>query len=315
MFTIAICDGLIPDDRSAGYLLRKVIRRAIAIASNDFKISSPLELMSELALITAEILGEAFPEVQQNLKSVINVVNEEIDKYETAITRNKRIVKALSGINTKYSTNLGEELINKLNKIKDCLQENSVNKTMDKKSLNSSKKELLNIRDILSDHTIASRHHLPVHLNDDIDYLINEINKLEDILDSDEQILIESLSKEFEEVINSNEFIVHNIKTKGDMKTVFKISYDYFGAKPSALFYVMPNNDEFYCQFSVPNYFQNNLKANEWLTQVANKLSNIEILSNKRIHKLSSLKCTSVQQIDEAISAAKQIATLHFTKL
>lgn len=313
MFTIAIADGLIPDDRSAGYLLRKVIRRAIAIASNDFKMSSPLELMSELAFITAEILGEAFPEVQQNLKSVINVVNEEIDKYETAITRNKRIVKALSGINTKYSTDLGEELINKLNKIKDSLRENSVNK----QSLNSSKKELLNIRDILSDHTIALRHHLPVHLNDDIDYLINEINKLEDILDSDQQILIESLSKEFEKVINSNcmPFIVHNIKTKGDIKTVFKISYDYFGAKPSALFYMMPNNNEFYCQFSVPNDYQNNLKADEWLTQVANKLSNIEILSNKRVHKLSSLKSTSVQQIDEAISAAKQIATLYFTKL
>lgn len=82
MFTVAISDGLIPDDRKTGYVLRKIIRRAHWTAFNYFKLSSTHQIFNDLCLLTADIFGDAYPEIQQNIDSVLKVINSEVTKYD-----------------------------------------------------------------------------------------------------------------------------------------------------------------------------------------------------------------------------------------
>ncbi|CAG2174797.1 unnamed protein product [Oppiella nova] len=201
MFTIAISDGLKTGYRGTGFILRKIIRKSIGIAANDFGISSPRQLLTQLSAITVDLLGDAFPELILNQKTVGEVLNEEIEKYESVVSDNKRLVKAFTRI---------------------------------------------------------------------------------------------------------------DIKTKGDPNMAFKIGLDHLGHKPTALFHTSANGKEFYIQTTVPNKYQKFLKANEWLSHISDKLQTFQLLSNKRKDKMSSLKCTSMDQMDEAITCAKHIADQYF---
>ncbi|XP_054165878.1 uncharacterized protein LOC128963367 [Oppia nitens] len=299
MMTIAISDGLRPGYRGTGFILRKIIRKSIGIAANDFGISCPRQLLHGLSSITIELLGEAFPQLNNNSKLINDVIIDEIQKYESVVSDNKHLVKALNKINIKYSINLSQEIIQKLRKIREDIDIKSLDNSIDKEFIDTTTKYLFVIKDLISDYTINLRHNLPIELNQTIDDLLQ-------YLDNYEKKLTQLFSDELLAIQSNNDFnhIIHKFKTIGDSSISFKIGLDLFGHKPMVLFHISPNGQQFYIQTSVPNEYQKYLKANDWLFKISSKLDNFELLSKKRTHKLSKLKSNSLNELNNVIEYA-----------
>ena len=309
MFTIAISDGLLPGYRGTGFILRKIIRKSIGIAANDFGISNPRPLFSQLIGITNELLSEPFPELNENMKRVNQVIEEEIEKYEAVVSGNKQLVKALNQIDVKYSIDLRENIDQKILDIQNEMDIRLRDNDIDKQFLETKRNYLFSIKDIRRDYTINLRHNLSPDLSERVDKLIQRVDDIENQL-------ISMFKQEFQSIISndSEEYFVYQIKTSGDSKTAFKVGLDFFGRKPTALFHKSSKGSEFCVQTTVPNEYQKYMKANEWMSHILNQLENYEILSKKRTHKMSLFKSNSINQMKEAINCAQIIANLKFNK-
>ncbi len=104
MAAVAIADGVVPDDRGAGYLLRRVLRRAVnalrkatgkPLPENVSEANLLVELASRVAV---ESLGEAFPELHRSQAKIAAVVEEEVALYCTAALRNSHQLLKLGGL-------------------------------------------------------------------------------------------------------------------------------------------------------------------------------------------------------------------------
>ncbi|MBI4466922.1 MAG: alanine--tRNA ligase, partial [Acidobacteria bacterium] len=88
-------DGVLPSNEGRGYVLRKIIRRAI-----DYGRQLGLEkpFLYEMAGRVAELMREPYPELLESLQRVATVIKEEEEKYrrlvEPAVKEFDRIVEA-----------------------------------------------------------------------------------------------------------------------------------------------------------------------------------------------------------------------------
>jgi len=74
----AIADGQLPDNSGAGYVIRRILRRAVRYYYSFLELRSPF--MHTLLPVLVEVLGDAFPE----LKSQQNLIAKIIEAEETA---------------------------------------------------------------------------------------------------------------------------------------------------------------------------------------------------------------------------------------
>ncbi|XP_047349283.1 alanine--tRNA ligase, mitochondrial isoform X1 [Vespa velutina] len=76
MITVALCDGIVPEKNQK---LRRILRKGIDVSENIFKKK---DLLFELTYTVADILGDAYPELQNNLKQAHKIIKFEQDLYE-----------------------------------------------------------------------------------------------------------------------------------------------------------------------------------------------------------------------------------------
>ncbi|KAK2585147.1 hypothetical protein KPH14_008653 [Odynerus spinipes] len=76
MITVALSDGIIPEKNQK---LRRTLRKGIDVGENVFKKKG---LLSELSYTVVDILGDAYPELQDNIKKVRNIIKFEEDLYK-----------------------------------------------------------------------------------------------------------------------------------------------------------------------------------------------------------------------------------------
>lgn len=97
MYTVAIADGLRPHKKDAGHKLRRVIRSAHWELVESFNVGQPFDVMARLCDCVNESLGEAFPEIGDNLSQVKTVLKGEVGDFHERLRRSrkkfKRIVK------------------------------------------------------------------------------------------------------------------------------------------------------------------------------------------------------------------------------
>jgi alanyl-tRNA synthetase len=90
-----VCDVVLPSNEGRGYVLRKIIRRAI-----DFGRQLGLEkpFLFEIAGQVAELMREPYPELLENLQRISTVIKNEEEKYhrlvEPAVSQFLRTVKS-----------------------------------------------------------------------------------------------------------------------------------------------------------------------------------------------------------------------------
>ena len=77
--TFAIADGQLPSNVKAGYVIRRILRRAVRYAYSFLNVREPL--MFRLVAVLETQMGEAFPELTRNLQLIQRVIAEEESSF------------------------------------------------------------------------------------------------------------------------------------------------------------------------------------------------------------------------------------------
>ncbi|MDO8953271.1 MAG: alanine--tRNA ligase [Gammaproteobacteria bacterium] len=85
-----ICDGIIPSNEGRGYVLRRIIRRAIRHGN---KLGLTDTFFYKLVGPLAEIMGEAYPELLRDQAMIERVLNEEEQQFKRTLEQGLKIVE------------------------------------------------------------------------------------------------------------------------------------------------------------------------------------------------------------------------------
>lgn len=81
--TFAIADGALPSNEGRGYVLRRLIRRAVMHGRN-LKINK--SFLTELVPVVGEIMGDAYQNVLEKQNFIIQVIKQEEDRFHETLT-------------------------------------------------------------------------------------------------------------------------------------------------------------------------------------------------------------------------------------
>ena len=83
--TFAITDGAIPSNEGRGYVLRRILRRAVRYGRQ--KLGAQNGFLSRLVPTLVEHMGEAFPELHKDPKRVAAIIREEEESFGKTLDR------------------------------------------------------------------------------------------------------------------------------------------------------------------------------------------------------------------------------------
>ncbi|KAM9816386.1 alanine--tRNA ligase, cytoplasmic-like [Syngnathus typhle] len=88
--TIALSDGGRPDNTGRGYVLRRILRRAVRYSHE--KLGAQKGFFATLVDVVVKSLGDAFPELKKDPEIVKDIINEEEAQFLKTLTRGRRIL-------------------------------------------------------------------------------------------------------------------------------------------------------------------------------------------------------------------------------
>ena len=88
--TIALADGGVPDNTGRGYVLRRILRRAVRYATE--KLNAKPGFFGTLVNVVVELLGDVFPEVTKDPQYIIDVINEEEEQFLKTLSRGRNLL-------------------------------------------------------------------------------------------------------------------------------------------------------------------------------------------------------------------------------
>ena len=93
--TIAVSDGVLPSNVGRGYVLRRIIRRAVFYGLE--KLGDVRGFFSQLVPVVVKLLGDAFPGLKKDTDRVISIIKEEETQFSRTlrlgVKRFERVVK------------------------------------------------------------------------------------------------------------------------------------------------------------------------------------------------------------------------------
>jgi len=90
--TFAIADGVYPSNEGRGYVIRKIIRRALLKARG---LGNKQPFLYKLPKRFAELMGDIYPEIKQKRDNISKIIASEEEKYFLAIKEGKAIARLL----------------------------------------------------------------------------------------------------------------------------------------------------------------------------------------------------------------------------
>nr|CAD7412164.1 unnamed protein product [Timema cristinae] len=110
--TIALADGGHPDNTGRGYVLRRILRRAVRYATE--KLNAKPGFFAKLVKTVVELLGDTFPEVgvetltsaaeiytldelKKDPQSIMDIINEEEEQFLKTLTRGRNLLNRTIG--------------------------------------------------------------------------------------------------------------------------------------------------------------------------------------------------------------------------
>ncbi|MBN3280735.1 SYAC protein, partial [Polyodon spathula] len=88
--TIALADGGRPDNTGRGYVLRRILRRAVRYSHE--KLNASRGFFASLVDVVVDSLGDAFPELRKDPDMVKDIINEEELQFLKTLNRGRRIL-------------------------------------------------------------------------------------------------------------------------------------------------------------------------------------------------------------------------------
>jgi alanyl-tRNA synthetase len=83
--TFALTDGGVPDREGRGYVLRRILRRAVRFGWQYLGLHKPF--LCELVDTVVDTMGDAFPELKKSPQHVKEVIREEEESFERTLDR------------------------------------------------------------------------------------------------------------------------------------------------------------------------------------------------------------------------------------
>ncbi|MCX6229381.1 MAG: alanine--tRNA ligase [Bacteroidia bacterium] len=91
--SFAITDGQLPSNNKAGYVIRRILRRAVRYGYTFLEFRKPF--IHQLVKVLAENMGEAFPELIKQQDLVVNVIREEEDSFLRTLETGIKMLDAI----------------------------------------------------------------------------------------------------------------------------------------------------------------------------------------------------------------------------
>ncbi|XP_004626056.1 alanine--tRNA ligase, cytoplasmic [Octodon degus] len=88
--TVALADGGRPDNTGRGYVLRRILRRAVRYSHE--KLNASRGFFATLVDVVVQSLGDAFPELKKDPDLVKDIINEEEVQFLKTLSRGRRIL-------------------------------------------------------------------------------------------------------------------------------------------------------------------------------------------------------------------------------
>lgn len=107
-----ICDGVLPSNEGRGYVLRRIMRRAVRYGRS---IGLTRPFLHETVKTVFQIMDEAYPELKDSAAFILKVVQNEEEKFlETLDTGMKLLESTLADLKEKNETRLPGDIIFRL---------------------------------------------------------------------------------------------------------------------------------------------------------------------------------------------------------
>lgn len=88
--TIALADGGFPDNSGRGYVLRRILRRAVRYGSE--KLNAKPGFFATLVSTVVDLLGDTFPELKRDPLHIMNIINEEEEQFLKTLSRGRNLL-------------------------------------------------------------------------------------------------------------------------------------------------------------------------------------------------------------------------------
>jgi alanyl-tRNA synthetase len=88
--TVALADGGFPDNTGRGYVLRRILRRAVRYATE--KLNAKPGFFATLVETVVQLLGETFPEIKKDPLHITNIINEEEQQFLKTLIRGRNLL-------------------------------------------------------------------------------------------------------------------------------------------------------------------------------------------------------------------------------
>ena len=82
--TFLVGDGVIPSNEDRGYVLRRIIRRAVRFA---YLLGTEREVTPTLVASAVEVMGEAYPEIAADADRITGIIAREEDRFRQTLKR------------------------------------------------------------------------------------------------------------------------------------------------------------------------------------------------------------------------------------
>jgi alanyl-tRNA synthetase len=102
--SFAICDGQLPSNTGAGYVIRRILRRAVRYAFSSLNIQEPF--IYKLVSVLSNQLKDAFPELEQQKDYVSKVIFEEEASFLRTLDKGLKRIEGLTAISGEQAFEL-----------------------------------------------------------------------------------------------------------------------------------------------------------------------------------------------------------------
>ena len=92
--TFLVADGVVPSNEERGYVLRRIIRRAVRHA---FLLGAEQLVTPALVEATIEVMGSAYPEIVKQRELVLGIVSREEERFRQTLARGLELLDGVLG--------------------------------------------------------------------------------------------------------------------------------------------------------------------------------------------------------------------------